>query len=100
MRALLDTNILLDFFPQREPWDADAVALWTANEQGTFAGYVCATTLTNVFYIVRKPLGSAQRAWSVVGAILAAMAVCPVDEAILRSAHRADFTDYEVDLAT
>jgi predicted nucleic acid-binding protein len=95
MKALLDTNILLDFFLQREPWDTDAVALWTANEQGTFEGYICATTLTNVFYIVRKPLGSAQQARNVVGAILAAMAVCPVDTAILHSAHRADFHDYE-----
>ena len=95
MRALLDTNILLDFFLQRAPWDADALALWTANEQGTFEGYVCAMTLTNVYYIVRKPLGSAQQARSVVGAILAAMAICPVDAAILRSAYRADFHDYE-----
>ena len=54
IRALLDTNILLDVLLKREPFVKDAAALWQANEQGLFEGSISAITPVNVFYIARK----------------------------------------------
>ena len=42
MRALLDTNIVLDLLMKREPFAQDAAAIWEANRQGRFDGYVSA----------------------------------------------------------
>jgi predicted nucleic acid-binding protein len=53
MRVLLDTNVVLDVLLKREPWVAEAQILWQANDDGSVAGYVVATTLTNIFYIAR-----------------------------------------------
>jgi predicted nucleic acid-binding protein len=44
MRALLDNDVVLDLFLDREPFTAAAAKLWEANEQGRFAGYISAIT--------------------------------------------------------
>ncbi|MCV3214249.1 PIN domain-containing protein [Plectonema radiosum NIES-515] len=51
MRVLLDTNIMLDSFLEREPFVRDAKALLEAIQSQRIEGYVTATTLTDIFYI-------------------------------------------------
>ncbi|WP_334310543.1 MULTISPECIES: PIN domain-containing protein [Spirulina] len=51
MRVLIDTNILLDFLLQREPFCHDAERLFQAIDSGQIVGYATATTLTDIFYI-------------------------------------------------
>lgn len=62
MRVLIDTNIVLDFLLEREPFLNDANALLEALRLHKIEGYVTATTLTNIFYIVRKQTKSIERA--------------------------------------
>lgn len=54
MRVLVDTNIVLDFLLQREPFFQDAELLFQAIDIGEIVGYVIATTLTDIFYISRR----------------------------------------------
>ncbi|MEL6578674.1 MAG: PIN domain-containing protein, partial [Cyanobacteria bacterium J06621_12] len=54
MKVLVDTNIVLDFLLQREPFFQDAELLFAAIDNGKIVGYVTATTLTDIFYIARK----------------------------------------------
>ncbi|GAA6622962.1 type II toxin-antitoxin system VapC family toxin [Scytonema sp. NUACC26] len=54
MRVLIDTNILLDYLLNREPFLQDAEALFKTIDSGQVVGYVTATTLTDIFYIGRQ----------------------------------------------
>ena len=54
MRVLVDTNIVLDFLLQREPFFQDADLLFQVIDTGQIVGHVTATTLTDIFYIARK----------------------------------------------
>jgi predicted nucleic acid-binding protein len=54
IRALIDTNILLDFLLQREPFFQDADLLFEAIATEQVVGHVTATTLTDIFYISRR----------------------------------------------
>lgn len=54
MRVLIDTNILLDYLLDREPFVQDAEALFNTIDSGQVVGYVTATTLTDIFYIARR----------------------------------------------
>lgn len=54
MRVLLDTNILLDLFLERDPFVEDAAAIVAYHEAGRFTGYVSAITPVNLFYITRN----------------------------------------------
>ena len=57
MRVLLDTNVVLDFLLDREPFADAAAALWEAGRNGQIENYVSALTPVNVFYIARKLKG-------------------------------------------
>jgi len=46
MKVLVDTNVLLDFLLEREPFKKDAEELFAAIDSGQIIGYVTATTLT------------------------------------------------------
>jgi predicted nucleic acid-binding protein len=64
VRVLIDTNIVLDFLLQREPFFPDAELLFQAIDAGQVVGYVTATTLTDIFYISRKHTRSVEQAVS------------------------------------
>ena len=94
MRALLDTNIVLDLLMKREPFAQDAAAIWEANRQGRFDGYVSAVTPITVFYVARKST-SAVDAQQMVRDILKAFRVCTLNLNVLRAALRLPLADYE-----
>lgn len=47
MRAILDTNIVLDVLLRREPWLVEASALWKANDEGRLVAYMMASAISN-----------------------------------------------------
>ena len=95
MRVLIDTNILLDFLLQREPFFQDAELLFNAIDSGLVIGCVTATTLTDIFYIAQKHTRSIEQARQAVAEILTVMTICPVDRAVLESAFNSGLTDFE-----
>ena len=56
MRVLLDVNVLLDHLLERAPWAAEAAAIWQSVDERRLAGFVAATTLTNIFYAAPIPV--------------------------------------------
>jgi predicted nucleic acid-binding protein len=94
MRALIDTDVVLDLLLKRPPFFADAFVLWQAADQGRFERYVAAITPINVFYIARKSNGAAL-ARQVVAELLAVVRVAPVDAAILQAAINSGLADFE-----
>ena len=95
MRVLVDTNIVLDFLLQREPFFQDADLLFQAIDAGQVVGYVTATTLTDIFYIARKHTRSVEQARQAVLETLTAMVICPVNRSVLEAAFRSGLTDFE-----
>lgn len=94
IRALLDTDVILDLVLAREPFVDDAAALWLAHEEHRFAAYVASITPINVFYIVRKMKGT-DVAREAVDILVTTLHVCTIDQQVLRSASAMPMTDYE-----
>ncbi|HIK33988.1 MAG TPA: PIN domain-containing protein [Oscillatoriales cyanobacterium M59_W2019_021] len=95
MNVLVDTNILLDFLLQREPFFHDAERLFQAIDSGQVIGYATATTLTDIFYIARRHTGSMEQARQAVLDTLTAMDICPVNRQVLETAFGSGFDDFE-----
>lgn len=95
MRVLIDTNIVLDFLLQREPFFQDAELLFQTIDVGQVIGYVTATTLTDIFYIARRHTRNPEQARQAVSETLTAMAICPIDRAVLESALNSGLADFE-----
>lgn len=96
-RIFLDTNVILDFFLEREPFYYDALKLWAACEEGAVDGYVSALTITNVHYIAQR-IKSPTTAMIAVCGILDVFNVVPLDKELLRRAADLHDRDYEDDI--
>jgi predicted nucleic acid-binding protein len=80
VRVLIDTNVVLDFLLQREPFFQDVELLFQAIDTGAVVGYIMATTLTDIFYISRRHTRSIEQARQAVSEMLTAMAICPLTD--------------------
>ncbi|MGL6194066.1 MAG: type II toxin-antitoxin system VapC family toxin [Thermoguttaceae bacterium] len=55
---LIDTNVILDTFLRREPFWECAGNVFHEIESETCIGYVSATTITDIYYVLKKYVGS------------------------------------------
>jgi predicted nucleic acid-binding protein len=58
---LIDTNILLDHFDDREPYRENAVKILELCANGVCNGFIAAHSITNIFYILRKKFSPEDR---------------------------------------
>lgn len=94
MKALIDTNIVLDDALAREPFAAAAYRITEACAQGDVDGYLSAIAPLNAFYVARKTVGN-DGAREMIGKLLTIYSICPLDEASLRAAHASGKADFE-----
>lgn len=59
-RALIDTNVIIDALAAREPFREDAEKIFLLAAEDRFAGYVTASSVTDIYYLVRKYVDAAQ----------------------------------------
>lgn len=94
MRALFDTNVVLDVLLDREPHAQASAQALALVERGEVQGFLYATTVTTLFYLARRTLGT-QRAREQIAVLLRLFGVVPVTHLTLADALDAGFADYE-----
>lgn len=94
MKILFDTNIVLDVLMDRLPYSDAAVELFSKVEDGTVIGYLCGTTITTVFYLASKTVGTVT-AHAEIKKLLSLFEVAPVNRYVLESALALNFNDFE-----
>ena len=94
MKIVLDTNIVLDVLLEREPFASLSINLFNAVEQQVIQGYLCATTITTIDYLLTKSIGK-QSAKVSINQLLNLFAIAEVNDVILKAAINSDFSDFE-----
>ncbi|GHV88680.1 twitching motility protein PilT [Spirochaetia bacterium] len=61
MVLLIDTNVVIDFLANREPFFYDAAILMQKCADNKLVGYIAAHTVPTVFYILRKQFSVSER---------------------------------------
>ncbi|MEB3292699.1 MAG: PIN domain-containing protein [Synechococcales bacterium] len=95
MRILLDTNIILDFFLERQPFYLESSQLFDAIASGTVQGFLSASSATDIFYISRRQTRSIETARHILRTTLELLTACPVTQAILDTAFHSGIPDFE-----
>lgn len=62
MRVLIDTNVILDILQKREPFFTDSYRALRRALENDAECLISASAATDIFYVLRKSLGSAQQA--------------------------------------
>jgi len=52
LRVLFDTNVILDLLLDREPFSQDAAGCLSMVESGEIEGWLCASTVTTLDYLI------------------------------------------------
>ncbi len=94
MKILFDTNILLDVLLDRQPHVEHAALLLSKVERSEILGYLCATTITTLHYLLHKTLGG-EPARRHLHTIMALFTIAPVNRIILENALSKKFKDFE-----
>lgn len=94
MKVLVDTNIILDVLLDREPFVEDGMALFELIEAGKIQGFIAATTITNIFYILRKMLGR-DVAIEAIRRLLLSFECCAVNRQVVEWAISKNLKDFE-----
>lgn len=56
-KIFIDSDVVIDFFTDRESHANPASELFELNEQGSVKLFLSAVSINNIYYIVRKFLG-------------------------------------------
>ena len=94
MNILVDTDVLLDLFLNREPFSETAQKIWNLQVDGEVIVHVSAITPINVFYIVNR-MHDRETAHYSVNAILKTFHICTVTQTMLIDAANSSFSDFE-----
>ena len=95
MKLLIDTNIILDAFEKREPWCEAAESLLIAVAEEKAEGFITASTLTDLYYLLRKHLQDMDKAKQALLGLLAIVDVLEVTGTDCRNAFDLPIADYE-----
>ena len=94
MKVLFDTNIILDLLLDRKPFSEHASYLMSKVERSEVNGYVCATTVTTIHYLLSKHLDKAKSKNSI-NSIMALFEVASVNRIVIENALNSKFIDFE-----
>jgi len=94
VKALFDTNVVLDVLLDRQPFVADSARLMSRVERSELCGILCATTVTTIHYLMQKALGN-RSALKHIRLLLSLFEVAPVNRAVIENALDLGFSDFE-----
>ncbi|MDQ7083977.1 MAG: PIN domain-containing protein [Sulfurovum sp.] len=94
MKILLDTNIVLDILLAREPFVEEAKEIFLLIENHKIEGFICATTMTTIHYLIGRQKDKASADGLVLN-LLKLFEVALVDKQILQDASLNNGVDYE-----
>ncbi len=91
---LLDANILLDVFGQRDPHYNHSAAVWSLVETDRLQGYISAISYNNIFYIINgnKDMAAAHKALEILRGVFKTV---ELDQKIINMAIDSKFKDFE-----
>ncbi|MEA3464500.1 MAG: PIN domain-containing protein [Thermodesulfobacteriota bacterium] len=94
MKVLFDTNIILDVLLERKPFSEHASHLMSKVEQSEIDGFLCATTVTTIHYLLSKNLDK-ELAIKSINSIMALFEVASVNRLVIKNALNSKFSDFE-----
>lgn len=95
MKVLIDTNVIIDALTSREPWNENAETIFIMAANHMMDMYITASSATDIYYLVRKYLHSADQAKQVMEKLYSLVGILTVSAAECIDALASSVSDYE-----
>ena len=93
-KVFVDSDVIIDFFTDREPFANPASKIFELNELGLIIIYISAVSLNNVYYIVRKYIGHRDTI-KIIEELVEITEIAGTTKKEIVQALKNDFKDYE-----
>lgn len=90
----MDTNVVIDFLANRQPFSADAAILFNLAVESKVTIFISAVSYNNIYYILRKSLSNATTIRLMEG-LADITKIADVTDAVIRQSLQTEFKDYE-----
>jgi predicted nucleic acid-binding protein len=95
MKALIDTNVIVDVIERREPFFADSYAIVRLVAEGGLDAVIPAGSIADTYYIIRKSGKDAGKAKDAIATLLQLVNVCDTAATDINAALTLDLPDFE-----
>ena len=95
MKLLIDTNIILDALMARDPWAEAAQSLLLAVAEEKALGYITASTMTDLYFLLRKHLHDNEKARHALLGLITSVNILDVTAMDCEKAFMLPISDYE-----
>lgn len=93
-QVLFDSDVLIDVLAQRQPFVTASAQALNRVTQPEVQGFVSGHAVTNIFYILRRQVGS-ETARELVSRLLQHLQVASVTDEVIRAALKSSIADFE-----
>jgi predicted nucleic acid-binding protein len=90
----MDTNVVIDFLTNRQPFVLDAAKLFDMAVKGKIKIYISALSYGNIHYVVKRSFGN-NMAISLLNELAEMTEIVDVTKIIIMQSLKTDFKDYE-----
>ena len=95
MKLLIDSNIILDALMNRERWASPAQQLLLKVAEEKVEGYITASTITDLYYILRKHYQDTGKTRNALRSLIKSVFILDVNSSDCEKAFTLDIADYE-----
>ncbi len=95
MNLMIDTNIFIDVLINRKPFFQDSKSVLMLCEEKKIHGFISASTVTDIYYLIRKHLHSTKLAYKNLGYVLDIAKVLTVTNEDVVNAYTKNASDFE-----
>ncbi|RYG18760.1 MAG: PIN domain-containing protein [Chitinophagaceae bacterium] len=92
--VFMDTNIVIDFLANRQPFAMDAAKLFDLAVNGKVRVFIAAVSYNNIYYILRQSM-SGNATLKLLGELADLTEITDVTAVVIRQSLKTDFKDYE-----
>ena len=93
-RIFLDTNIVIDYLANRQPFAEDAYQIFIQSEMPDIELCISALSFTTIYYVLRKECGH-QQLLELLEKLRSLVIVLPTGNDVIKKALESKFSDFE-----
>ncbi len=90
----VDTDVIIDFIIDRQPFSIDAAKVFTLIEQKKIKGYTSALCYSNLYYVLSK-YAPHKKVITMLNELSELVGILKVDDNIIKASLASDFKDFE-----
>lgn len=95
MKLLIDTNIIIDILLARNNYENSIKLFQYINDNSFIDGFISASSITDIFYIIRKETHSYEKTYNAIEGILKILKIMPVSKNDIIDAIKFHWKDFE-----